>query len=192
LKALIRAFALLLMALLSPTSPAIAATAYLELDGFSFFHFEGASTGGPIPGTRIPIEVTRQGDGVWQIVAAPQNLVLPELVYPSGRRVAWRLSAPAVGTLVRSEGAYRCTLNVPAVAFVDGGDRGFPMTFQFTTEDASADAAGVTASREGARLDPRSGYLQLVAAGINPMHAASAPGKPFYVVLSGRLTGLSL
>jgi hypothetical protein len=172
--------------------PARAATAYFEVDSFSFFYFEGAGIGGAISGTRIPIQVTRQSVGSWRIEIAPEDLVLPEMTYPSGKRAVWRLSSPAVGSLDRLDGAYRCDLSVPAVAFVDGGETGIPMTFQFTTESTSAEAAGVIASREGSRLDPRSGQVQLVAAGVNPTHAASAPGKPFYVVLSGRFTGIEL
>ena len=171
--------------------PAVAAAAFFELDGFSFFYFEGAKVGGAISTTRVPVEATPEGPGVWRIEIAPENFVLPEIAYPSGKRAVWRLSAPAVGRLERSEGSYRCVLNVPALAFVDGRETGIPMTFEFTTEAASAQAAGVVASREGSRIDPRSGQVQLVAAGVNPTHAASAPGKPFYVVLSGRFTGIA-
>lgn len=170
---------------------AAAATAFFEIDSFSFFYFEGAKVGGAISPTRVPIEATPEGPGAWRIEVAPESFVLPELLYPSGKRVLWRLSASASGRLDHTEGVYRCVLNVPAVAFVEGRETGIPMSFEFTTETASAQAAGVVASREGSRIDPRSGQVQLVAAGVNPTHAASAPGKPFYAVLSGRFTGIA-
>ncbi len=51
------------------------------------------------------------------------------------------------------------------------------------------DAIALTTERQGVRLDPASGYLQLVTAGVNPLHAATAPGNPFFAVLSGRILG---
>jgi hypothetical protein len=182
---------MLMIAVAVHVTSADAGTAYFEIDGFSFFYFEGAASGGAVSTARVPIHATQEAIGVWRIEIAPGSFDFPELVYPSGRRVVWRLSAPAVGRLEGSDGTYRCVLSVPAVAFVDGEKSGLPMTFEFTTENASAQAAGVVAARQGSRVDARSGQVQLVAAGVNPNHAATAPGKPFYVVLSGRFTGIA-
>jgi hypothetical protein len=82
-----------------------------------------------------------------------------------------------------------CQLTAAAIAYVDGATDGIPMTLTFSTETLSASAKGHTAQRQGVRLDPASGYLQLVTAGVNPTHAATAPGEPFYAVLSGRILG---
>jgi hypothetical protein len=103
--------------------------------------------------------------------------------------VRWKLSNFATGSISRTPTGFACTLSAPAVAYVDGATHGIPMTFAFTTEVATSQASGVTASRQGARLDPTSGYVQLVAAGVHAADAETAPGKPFYVVLSGRVLG---
>jgi hypothetical protein len=64
----------------------------------------------------------------------------------------------------------------------------FPLTF--STETATSQADGLVALRSGVRLDPTSGFIQLVAAGVSPAEAPTAPGKPFYAVLSGQILDL--
>jgi hypothetical protein len=185
-----RSLALCAVALLAAPLPARGANAKLELDGFSFFFFEGAQVGAQLPGASVPISVTPAGKGRWTLSVDAADLKLPEVVYPSGRRVQWRLGGPATGEVVKSGGTFVATLQAPALAYVDGASDGISMALSFSTETANATAAGLTASRQGVPLDPASGYLQLVAAGVNPSHAATAPGKPFYAVLSGRIVGV--
>lgn len=171
--------------------PHASGAAELVLDGLSFFAFEGSGKSAPLPaGTVIPIEATRDGAGGWHLAIAASNLSLPPVTYPSGRSVTWKLSGDARGTLTVSGEEASLVLSAPLVAHVDGALDGIPFPMTFRTGMATASAAGVTASREGAKLDLRSGYVQLVAAGVNPRDAATAPGKPFYAVLSGQVRGL--
>jgi hypothetical protein len=179
-----------LLALPARAGPSASAT--LVLDGFSFFFFEGAQQGSPIPsGVAIPLRIAPMATDAWSLAIAPGALTLPPVVYPSGRAVQWALPSAATGTLRRSPAGIQAELDVDAVAYVEGGSpNGIPFSFHFTTERAEAQAGAFSASRTGARIDPKSGYVQLVAAGIHPSDAATAPGKPFYVVLSGAIQGL--
>jgi hypothetical protein len=161
----------------------------LELDNLSAFYFEGANVGAMIPTTRVPIELTKSSANSWDLRVRAADFSLPEIIYPSGKRVAWKLSADATGMLTASGAELVGQLTAPAIAYVDGDDNGISMTLTFSTETLSASAKGLTAERQGVRLDPASGYLQLVAAEVNPLHAATAPGNPFFAVLSGRIVG---
>jgi hypothetical protein len=164
--------------------------AFLELDGLSALYFESESVGSMIPASRIPIEVRAAAAGEWDLRIAQSDFQLPEIRYPSGARVLWRLRSDAHG-ICRADGPTRvCQLVAPGEAFVEGRPAGIPMTLTFSTEELTASGAGRTARREGVRLEPTSGYLQLVAVGINPPHAATAPGSPFFAVLSGRIVGV--
>ena len=164
-------------------------TAALELDSLSAFYFEGAGVGAMIPSVTVPIEITKSGPSAWDLRVRAADFVLPEIVYPSGKRVAWKLSADATGIFSTSGAELVCQLTAPAIAYVDGSTSGIPITLTFSTEALSASAKGLTAQRQGVRLEPASGYLQLVTASVNPLHAATAPGNPFFAVLSGRILG---
>jgi hypothetical protein len=170
--------------------PARGAEPRLVLDSFSFFLFEGTSQAIQVPsGSEVPVVLEPVGSGRWSIAIPPAALVIPPIRYPSGLSVRWTLSAPATGELVLSGGTASCSIRAPLVAHVEGrGEVPFPLSF--TTEAATSSAGGLTAAVEGSRFDPASGSLQLVAAGVNPTHAKTAPGKPFYVVLSGRVVNL--
>jgi len=165
------------------------ANATLELDGLSALYFEGADVGSMIPATSVPLEITPSGPNAWDLRVRATDFSLPQIVYPSGKSVEWKLSGDATGALSTSGGELVCQLVAPAVAYVDGSSEGIPMTLTFSTETLSASAKGLTAQRQGVRLDPSSGYLQLVTAEVNPLHAATAPGNPFFAVLSGRIVG---
>lgn len=171
------------------TSALAQTKAALELDGFSVLYFEGAAVGSMIPGATVPIEITKSGPAEWFLRVAAADFALPEIQYPSGKRVLWKLTSDATGGLSVSGAEVVCQLTAAAIAHVDGDPNGIPMTLTFSTETLSASAKGHTAQRQGVRLDPASGYLQLVTAGVNPTHAATAPGEPFYAVLSGRILG---
>lgn len=173
----------------SAASALAQANATLEIDGLSALYFEGAEVGSMIPSTSVPLEITRTGPNAWDLVVRAADFALPEIVYPSGKRVAWKLSADATGALSTSGGELVCQLVAPAIAYVDGSTDGIPMTLTFSTETLEASAKGLRAQRQGVRLDPSSGYLQLVTAAVNPLHAATAPGNPFFAVLSGRIVG---
>jgi hypothetical protein len=163
----------------------------LVLDGLSFFAFEGSKAAVLLPaGTVIPAEIEPSGASRWTLTIAPAALQVAPITYPSGRSIQWRLAAPAKGTITRDGETLRCTLEAPLLAKRDDtpGEVELPLTF--TTETTTATAKGLTASREGVRLDATSGYLQLVATGVNPVHAETAPGEPFVAVLSGVLRGL--
>jgi hypothetical protein len=171
--------------------PAHAEKAELVLDGLSFIAFEGSKAAVLLPaGSVIPATIEPSGASSWTVTIEPAALEVPPVAYPSGRSIQWRLSAPAKGTITRDGETLRCTLEAPLMAKRDDapGEVAFPLTF--TTETSTATAKGLTASREGVRLDPASGYLQLVATGVNPVHAETAPGEPFVAVLSGVLRGL--
>jgi hypothetical protein len=166
-------------------------TASLELDSLSAFYFEGAGVGAMIPSVTVPIEIRKVTASTWDLRVRAADFVLPEIVYPSRKRVAWKLAADATGAFAVSGSEVVCQLTAPAIAYVDGSASGIPMTLTFSTEALSASAKGFTAQRQGVRLDPASGYLQLVTASVNPLHAATAPGNPFFAVLSGRIVGFS-
>ncbi len=169
---------------------ALAVPAELELDSLSFFYFEGAQVGNGLPPATIPLEVEKSATGGWTIRVPAAAFLMPPVTYPSGLRVDWRLTSDATGTISGVGGALRCQLSAPAMAYVDGAKTGIPWSFEFTTETSGASAQGLTATRQGARLDPTSGYLQLVATGVHAMNAATAPGMPYYAVLSGRIVGV--
>lgn len=171
-------------------SSTLAAPANLELDSLSFFYFEGAKVGNEIPPATIPVDIQQTGQGTWTIRVPSGSFSIPDLVYPSGLRVQWRLTSDATGTIAKSGTSLVCQLSAPAMAFVDGSKTGVPWSFEFTTEGSSASAQGFTAARQGARMDPQTGYLQLVATGVHANQAATAPGKPYYAVLSGRIVGV--
>lgn len=167
-------------------------TPTFQLDGFSAFVFEGAGKSALIPPANIPMEISPRGNGQWEVRIRSSALFFPPITYPSGRVVEWRLSADAIGIISRTESGAVFQITAPAVAHVDGNSSGIPMTLTFSTETLTATAKEVTAQRQGVRLDRESGYLQLVAANVNPIHAATAPGHPFYAILSGRILGFRL
>jgi len=172
-------------------TPIPARAAEFVTDNLSFFYFEGAKVGETIPaGARVPLKIERRDSGSWQITIDASSVSVPPIRYPSGKTVQWKLGGVASGTLTVWDGKGRADITVPLVAYVDGSDVGFPFPLTFTTETTVAMASGVTASREGARLDPSSGVIQLVAAGVSPPTAPTAPGKPFYVVVSGQIIDL--
>jgi hypothetical protein len=170
---------------------AAAGDARLVLDGLSFFVFEGAGQSAFLPeGTSVPLEFERLGTTSWQVTIVPSALDAPPVRYPSGKSVTWRLHEPATGMLTVSGGEASWSLSAPLVAYVEGSEAGIPFPLSFTTAVASRTAQGIVASREGARLDLATGYVQLVAAGVSPEGALTAPGMPFIAVLSGSVVGL--
>lgn len=170
----------------SLSGPVLADRPELVLDGLSFFSFAGSKEAALLPaGTRIGVTFERVGEETWSVTIAPGALAVPPVTYPSGLAVEWRLEGPARGTFVRDGSSLRGSITAPLVAHVGGSAEGIPIPLTFTTEVARRDAKDLVAEREGMRLDPRSGYIQMVAAGVNPAHAATAPGEPFVAVLSG-------
>lgn len=158
------------------------------LDEFSFFYFEGKHVGGALPaGHRIPMTLAEKRPGSWEVTIEPGALALPPLAFPSGLSVEWRLPEPATGAVEITRDGIVWKITAPLRAYVGGATEGIEFPLRFTTEIASSTGDGLRALRRGKRLDQRSGHLQLVAAGVSPGDAATAPGKPFYVVLSGRL-----
>lgn len=186
---LIAAGALLASLLSTPT--AVASDAVLVLDTFSVFRFEGTTASAMLPvGGRIPLNLAREAEGSWSVRIAASAFDFPPVTYPSGKSVKWRLSSDATGQLTNAAGGARLDLSAPLVAYVDGASRGIPFPMSFTTESSSAARAGVSASVRGVKVDAASGFVQLVATGISPDGAATAPGKPFYAILSGQISGL--
>jgi hypothetical protein len=161
----------------------------LKLDAMSVLYFEGASTGSMIPSTDVPISIWKGAPDEWSLRIARDQFHLPEVVYPSGRRVRWELRSDARGVCRLDGPSLACQLVAPGDAFVQGNSGSIPMTLTFTTETLSASSNGLTTERQGVRLDPTTGYLQLVTVGVNPLHATTAPGSPFFAVLSGRIVG---
>lgn len=188
-KLLIRALVVVLAAMMLPASAG--AGPRLVLDGFSFFFFEGANETAILPaGAEIPLELTQSSATTWTITIPQGSLDVPPVRYPSGRSVRWTLSAPAAGQLTLTNGGGSCRIEAPLVAHVEGMNSSVPFPLTFSTENASSQGDGLVASRTGVRLDPASGFLQLVAAGVSPEDAPTAPGKPFYAVLSGQIVDL--
>jgi hypothetical protein len=189
-----RALVVLLMVslpLLGPL-PAIAAEVVLALDGLSHFSFGISKASALLPASaRIPARINRASADSWTLFIPAAGFDPPAVAYPSGRSVKWRLSHDATGSLrrVRGEGL-SVAITLPLVAHVDGAREGVAFPLTFTTEQVSHTAMGTVASREGAKLDPTSGYLQLVAAGASPAGAKTAPGEPFVAVVSARIEGL--
>ena len=141
-------------------------------------------------GTVIPMKLDQRSASDWDVTIAPGDLALPPITFPSGKRAEWKLSGPATGTLSLDGEKASMTISAPLAAYVDGSRKGIAFPLTFTTENVESRSADLVASRKGARLDRDSGVLQLVAAGVSPPTAASSPGKPFYVVLSGRFPQL--
>ena len=163
----------------------------LVLDSFSHFLFEGANATAMLPsGVEIPLELKQVSPTSWSITVPPLTLNVPPVRYPSGKSVRWTLSRPATGSLTVTKEGGSCRIDAPLVAHPEGMDVAIPFSLTFTTETATSEGDGVVASRTGVRLDPASGFLQLVAAGFSPSGALTAPGKPFYAVLSGQILDL--
>ena len=127
------------------TSALAQTKAALELDGFSALYFEGAAVGSMIPGTTVPIEITKSGPNAWLLRVSAADFALPEIQYPSGKRVLWKLTSDATGGLSASGAEVVCQLTAAAIAYVDGNTSGIPMTLTFSTETLSASAKGHTA-----------------------------------------------
>ena len=176
------------LALLGGPLSASAGPSRLVLDAFSFFLYEGSEIAVVLPaGAVVPLELERAGANRWTLRIDPAGLDVPPVRYPSGRSVAWKLARPATGELTVSGGAASCRIDAPLVAYVDGAAQGVPFPLAFSTESAQSQAESLVASAQGVKLDLASGALQLVAAGVSPADAPTAPGKPFYVILSGQI-----
>ena len=157
----------------------------------SFAIYEGTGTRVSIPrGTRIPLQLTRVGKREWSVTVQPESLDLPPVTMPRGIAVQWKLSGPAVGTLEATRDGVVWKLDAPVVSYVDGSQTRGPTRLRFTTGIALRTSGKRTAWKRGARLNPETGEVRLVTAGLIPEDAETAPGKPFSVVLSGRLEGL--
>ncbi len=168
-----------------------ATAATLQLDSYSHFVFEGSRQVVTLPaGIEIPVRVETVATSEWALTIDAGSLRLAPIEYPSGRAVKWRLAGPARGRLVRGEEGLSCTLHATFLARVEGNPSDIRFDVSFTTERAERRNIGLVAEPEGVRLDPASGSLQLVAAVTNPAGAATAPGQPVSVILSGRLHGL--
>lgn len=180
----------LALALLLGPAPATAAPR-LVLDGLSFFSFEGSSASAFLPaGAEIRLEVEAAGPARWTLRVRPESFDFPPVRYPSGRSVRWRLGSAAVGTIELQGDVASITLTAPLVAEPSGSEAKIAFPLVFTTAQSRRESDGVTAEREGAKLDLASGYVQLVATGLNPSNASTAPGKPFVAVLSGVMIDL--
>jgi hypothetical protein len=163
----------------------------LALDGLSFFAYAGSDKSAFLPsGATIPLEILRISDTHWRITIPANSFVFPPVEFPSGIRVEWRLTADAKGSCALGSGAAACVIDAPLEARPEGGGDSMRFRMRFSTLRAEAMSDGVVAARDGAPLDLGSGYLQLVAAGVSPTGAPTAPGKPFYAVLSGRIASL--
>jgi hypothetical protein len=163
------------------------------LDNFSFFFFEGANATAVLPaGAEIPFELKQSSATTWTVTVSPAALNVPPVLYPSGKKVRWTLSGPAAGSLTLTEEGGTCRIQAPLVAHPEGADAAIPFPLTFSTGAATSQGDGLVASRTGVRLDPASGFIQLVAAGVSPAGAPTAPGKPFYAVLSGQIIDLPL
>lgn len=162
----------------------------LALDSLSFFAYAGSDKSAFLPsGAAIPLEILRVSDTQWRITIPANSFAFPPVQFPSGIRVEWRLSADAKGFCTVVSGSASCVIDAPLEARPENGDP-TPFPMRFSTQRAQATSDGVVAARDGAALDLTSGYLQLVAAGVSPAGAPTAPGKPFYAVLSGRIGSL--
>jgi hypothetical protein len=186
---LTHALALVVAGAIFPASAA--AGPRLVLDAFSFSFFEGDNATAVLPsGAEIPLELMQASATSWTVTIPQGALDVPPVRYPSGRSVRWTLSGPALGQLTLTDQGGSCRIEAPLVAHVEGGDSSVPFPLTFSTETASSQGDGLVASRTGVRLDSASGFIQLVAAGVSPEGAPTAPGKPFYAVLSGQILDL--
>ncbi|MCP5060112.1 MAG: hypothetical protein GY937_25700 [bacterium] len=171
------------------SSAAIAET--LALDHLSFVHFEGASKDFQVPGGSIELTLKQVSPDEWSVRVDPSGLSIPEITYPSGKRAKWSMSSGAAGSLKRGPSGFDLEIDVVASIKVAGSKGLTTFPLHFTSKSTSSTRGKVEASRQGVPLDPASGYVQLVASAVNGDFAPTAPGKPFYVVLSGQITGLS-
>ena len=170
---------------------AFAATATLELDGLSGFSFAGSRSGAVFPrGTVIPLELTRASDTSWSVSIPVDQFVLPALEYANGAKVTWKLMTAATGRLVVVDGGISLNIVVLAVPHSDDQRGRGAFRLNFTTGHSERSAGGHTSRSDGALLDEATGYVRLVATGVNPKGSENSPGEPFTVVLSGIVSGL--
>ncbi len=178
----------LLFSVLLASNAASAQT--LTLDNLSFVHFDGSSQDFQIPSGTVDLSIQSAGPNQWTIQVSPGNVDIPAFAYPSGKQATWGLASLATGTAKRK--GKSVDIDVDVVASITVSGEGTPAQFplQFTTGTTTASRGSVTVSRTGVPLDTGSGYVQLVASGVNSDRAPTAPGKPFYIVLSGTMSGL--
>jgi hypothetical protein len=114
-----------------------------------------------------------------------------------GLRVSTELAKPATGFARKTEGgALEIELEtVFRITAVGKSGRSQELALRFTTESLEAFSANGSKKLnvKGARLDPSSRVVQLVAKTVAPENTGPVPGAPVYIVLSGvldRLPGL--
>jgi hypothetical protein len=111
-------------------------------------------------------------------------------IAPDGRAIGVALADDGGGECVEAEGGLQCRLLLVLVVVEKTSGKPMYVPVSFTTELASKSSALTEASRDGARLDPNSRFVQLAGVGEVPPEFGRMGGEPFYVVLSGTLDAL--
>lgn len=163
----------------------------LALDSLSFIHFPGSQFTAQLPaGFSLPIAITEKREGVWNLRVDASAIPGYATTAPDGSTVGIALNPDSGGECVETGGALSCRLLMVVVVVGRKSPKPMYVPVSLTTEMAGKSSAVTTAAREGARLDAASGFLQLAGVGEAPAEWGPLSGEPFYVVLSGVLSGL--
>ena len=185
-----KAFALigfLFLAAGSPPSLAETSNAYFHVDSFSFFFAESVQAGGMIPTISIPIRLTQVSDSSWTISIEAGDFSLAPITLPNNTRVQWTLLSQATGQVELSAKKGSVSIAGRFKARSLDSTRQAVYDLSLTTGTARASVGSTNVSREGYAMDRSSGYLQIVAAAVDP--PGSEHGIPFFAVIGGRLVG---
>lgn len=162
-----------------------------KLDSFSFFEVPSAGITYQMRQGEIPLQISPSGAGRWT-VRLPKSAMGPRGLRSSSVQASVELVDDGVGELVLEGSVVRgsLTLKLQVTGSIDGRAVNLPVVISLTTGHAEKLAGTELAAIDGVPLDPSSGQIQLVAVGINPAGLGPISGRPYYVVLSGRVENL--
>ena len=147
-------------------------------------------------GVSIPLILTAKGLNTWVIEISPADFHVPVTRDSEGRGVEWSLSSKASGYLALADGVATCRISVPLIARVEGEKEETAVPLTFTTERADRlggtkePAKDALVARSGSKLEPETGVVELVAAGLDPATSDGEVPKSSFTTLRGRVIGL--
>lgn len=166
------------------------------LDELSFVSFGGDFDVSLKAGSTIEFEFSKPGrDGVVAFEIDPSGLMLEPVDLPGPTaRLRYKLVKKASGKMYPTPGGRRLEFDAVVSAVIDGANESLALTYEmpFSTETASVmDQSGKKlVERQGARVDERVLYAQIVGTAVNSSVAYPNPGAAIYTVLSGRFDHL--
>lgn len=166
------------------------AVATLHLDGLSYVSFQDRRVVALPAGSTLRFRFGRPTGGSVPFSIAPADVSIPPIDLGGGAALTYRLAGPASGSVTRgSDGKPIVRLSASISATLSGTTNDGTKTYalQLTTETATAASADGTGSIaiQGMRLVESAGYVQLVGAVTNHVHAYPEPRAAVAAVLSG-------